>query len=251
MNDALTTIDDVLAELDRIIDETVRENCFLGIFAYIYRRTTAQIKAEVEKGAFKDNERMARFDVEFARLYIDAYHGYYAGETISRSWKVAFDARNRPLTIVQHLTLGMNTHINLDLGVAASKIMEGDDILKLKEDYYKVNEVLAGLIDEMQDRVGRVSRLMFLVDWLGRRTDERLINFSISKARNESWKVARALASLKGEARTLKLEETDLIVSRIGELVISPKGRLIRQALRLVRFFETRDIGKIIRNLRN
>ena len=164
---------------------------------------------------------------------------------------MAFDARNRPLTIVQHLTLGMNTHINLDLGVAASRIMEGDDILKLKEDYYKVNEVLAGLIDEMQDRVGRVSRLMFLVDWLGRRTDERLINFSISKARNESWKVARALASLKGEARTLKLEETDLIVSRIGELVISPKGRLIRQALRLVRFFETRDIGKIIRNLRN
>ncbi len=250
MNASIRAIDEVLEELDRIIDESVRENSYLGVFAYLYRRTTAQIKYEIEQQGFEDNERMTRFDVEFAKLYIDAYRGYKTHAPISQAWKLAFDTRNEGLSIVQHLTMGMNTHINLDLGVAASKIMEGDDIRKLKNDYYKVNEVLAGLIDEMQSRIARVSRLMFLVDWLGRKRDERLIHFSISKARNESWKVAKELSVLPGIEKEKKITEVDNIVAEINRLVKTPGNKPLKWTLRLIRLFETRDIEKIIRKLR-
>lgn len=250
MNASIIAIDEVLEELDKIIEESVRENSYLGVFAYLYRRTTAQIKYEIEQQGFEDNERMARFDVEFAKLYINAYRGYKSQTPISRAWELAFEARNEGLSIIQHLTMGMNTHINLDLGVAASKVMEGDDIRKLKNDYYKVNEVLAGLIDEMQSRIARVSRLMFLLDWLGRKRDERLIHFSISKARNESWKVAKELSALPENEKEKKITEVDFVVTEINRLVKSPVSRPLKWTLRAILLFETRDIERIIRKLR-
>ncbi|WP_262889475.1 hypothetical protein [Cyclobacterium plantarum] len=35
-----TTIQDVLKELDRIIEKSIENNSRVGLFAYIYRRTT-------------------------------------------------------------------------------------------------------------------------------------------------------------------------------------------------------------------
>src|SRR5690606_11967194 len=109
------TIEEVLQELDRIIDQTVAANNFLGIFAYVYRRTTAQIKLAVENKTFEDNARMEKFDVAFANLYLAAYHSYQDRRPLSKSWRTAFDAQSERLTSIQHLIMGMNAHINLDL----------------------------------------------------------------------------------------------------------------------------------------
>lgn len=70
------TIDEVLHELDLIIENSLKENSFLGIFAYVYRRTTAQIKAEIENQTFDDNVRLEKFDVSFANFFIDAHQQY-------------------------------------------------------------------------------------------------------------------------------------------------------------------------------
>ncbi|MCF8368441.1 MAG: DUF5995 family protein [Bacteroidales bacterium] len=122
------TINQVLDELDKIIEESLLENNYLGIFAYVYRRTTAQIKAEIEMGRFEDNERLQDLDIIFAGLYIDAYKNYGENKPISRAWEIAFNAKNERLTIIQHLLLGMNAHINLDLALAAAKTMKGKPI---------------------------------------------------------------------------------------------------------------------------
>ena len=114
------TIDEVLSELDLIIDSTLVENNHLGIFAYVYRRTTAQIKQAIIERQFEDNERMERLDVAFANLYLTAYQRYTANLSCSESWKMAFDAKNDNISILQHIILGMNAHINLDLGIATA-----------------------------------------------------------------------------------------------------------------------------------
>ncbi|MDZ7719274.1 MAG: DUF5995 family protein [Balneolaceae bacterium] len=59
----LATIDDVLAELGAIIELTVEEDSPLGIFAYVYRRTTAKIAEGLDQGRFEDAGRMEQFDV--------------------------------------------------------------------------------------------------------------------------------------------------------------------------------------------
>ena len=48
---------------------------------------------------------------------------------IAQCWSVAFHAAHRrPPIIFQHLLLGMNAHINLDLGIACAEVAPGPAI---------------------------------------------------------------------------------------------------------------------------
>jgi hypothetical protein len=173
MNTLPSSIDEVLQKLDEIILETIHDNNYLGIFAYVYRRTTAEIKKGIIEKQFADNERMERMDVSFANKYISAYLNFHASSgPVSHAWAIPFQSGREKLTIMQHLLMGMNVHINLDLGVAASETAPGNAINGLKNDFMKVNDILAGLTKEMQARVGRISRWMFLLDWLSGNKDD-------------------------------------------------------------------------------
>lgn len=244
------TIDEVLATLDLIIEKSIQENNILGVFAYLYRRTTYEVKTEIEKGSFEDNERMAHFDVAFANLYLKAFKGYLENEPICDSWRISFDARNSKLTIMQHLLMGMNAHINYDLGIAASTIMHGKPLKELENDFRKVNAILANLIDEMQRRIGRVSYLMFILDYLGGRRDERIINFNMIKARHQSWEIANELWRIgeeKNHWRKLLLDEE---VTNDSAMIKNPPSRILKYSLRVIKTFEHKNVGKIISKLR-
>jgi hypothetical protein len=240
------TIDEVLKELDDIIDSSVRDKNYIGIFAYVYRRTTAQIKSDIELGKFENNVRLQNFDIAFANLYLDAYRSYTENKPISKSWEIAFNSKNERLTIIQHLMMGMNAHINLDLAIAASSVMVGKPINELENDFHKVNEVLAGLLNEMQVKIGKVSKLMFLLDWIGKRTDEKIINFSMAQARTNSWRIANELRGLQGEQRQIRIDEADLFVRNISAWIKSPKSKFLKYILKLVSAFEEKNTEIII-----
>lgn len=244
------TIDEVLEELDAIIDEAIRDNHFTGIFAYLYRRTTFQIKCEIEKGTFEDNARMEEFDVVFANLYLNAFHNYRKSIDICDAWKISFEARNKKLTIMQHLLMGMNAHINYDLGIAASEFMKGKPMEDLHNDFHKINDILAQLIDEIQDRVERVSKLFFILDFLGGRADETIIRFSIRQSREHSWNIANELYGLPEEARIPRMEALDVAVRKKSEYIIQPRPYILNAALWAVRLFEEKNIGTVISRLR-
>jgi hypothetical protein len=243
------TIDEVLEELDRIIQTTVTENDFLGIFAYVYRRTTAQIKLAILESQFEDNKRMELLDVAFANLYLTAFQSYENNESCSASWKTAFDAKNDKITILQHLMLGMNAHINLDLGIAAATFEPGINLPELKNDFMKVNQLLNNLTNEMQDRVSKVSRLMILLDWIGKNTDELIINFSMVKAREQAWKLACKLVDLDETERKSEMEATDQTIAKFGALLNNPPGNLLKIALKIISLFEEKNVKTIINKL--
>jgi hypothetical protein len=241
------TIDEVLQKLDEIIIETIKDKDYLGIFAYVYRRTTAQIKQGILDNQFEDNVRMEHMDVAFANKYISAYQNFKASSgTVSRSWTIPFQSGHEKLTIMQHLLMGMNAHINLDLGIAASETAPGIAITGLKNDFMKVNYILAGLTKEMQVRVGRISWWMFLVDWLGGKDDESVINFSMIKAREEAWSFACELAVLDEDQKKLKIAETDTVISALAEIIKRPPARILRNVLKFISKFEEQDVKKII-----
>ena len=246
-----TTIDGVIEELDRIIDSTVAHDNYLGLFTIVYRDTTARIKSEIIAGAFEDGNRMHEMDVLFANIYIKAYHDFHAGKQVSRCWKVSFEAARDPLAIVQHIMLGMNAHINLDLAIAASLTMDGEPIEELANDFRKVNEILAGLTNEMQEQLARVSPLMFLLDWIGQRSDEKIIDFSIKIAREQSWHFARELWGSKGADRNALLQKVDIGIERIANRIRHPRTRMLRFVLKVIRRFEKKDVADILSAMRS
>jgi len=243
------TIDEVLEQLDAIIADSVKNNDPYGFFAYIYRRTTAEIKQAILDKKFEDNARMEKFDVLFANKYLDAYRDFHSGKEVCSPWAAAFDVKKDKLTILQHIILGMNAHINYDLGMSAAKFSEGGEIENMKNDFMKVNNVLASLVDELQVKVGRVSRLMFLLDWISKRNDEVVMNFSMEKARKQAWNFAMALSTIEGQAKQAMIDEVDGIIGRLGETVKHPPGKILAYTLKVVSFFEEKDVRKIIEKL--
>jgi hypothetical protein len=250
MNFPATTIEEVLIKLDQIIEDSISKNSHLGIFAYIYRRTTARIKQAILENQFEDNARMEIMDVAFANLYLKAYYDFEQGRNLSDSWKKAFQAKDEKLTIIQHIILGMNAHINLDLGVAAASVTPGDKINLLKNDFMKVNQILKDLTNEMQARVAKVSRLMFLLDWIGKNTDEKIIDFSIVKARQQAWNLALILADTNEPEKKLLISETDISISKLATIIKRPPGKIANYTLKTISFFEDKNVNSIISRLR-
>ena len=246
MGNYAKTIDEVLDQLDIIIADSTKTNDPLGFFAYIYRRTTAQIRQAVLDKKFEDNERMEKFDVLFANKYLEAYRDYHNGRPVCSPWATAFDIKKDKLTILQHIILGMNAHINYDLGMTAAEFSEGGRIESLKNDFMRVNDVLTSLVDELQVKVGRVSRLMFLLDWIGKRSDEEVMNFSMEKARQQAWNFGVALSVSDGLEKKARIEEVDGIINKLGDLVKHPPGKILAYTLKIISFFEEKDVRKII-----
>lgn len=245
-----TTIQNVLEQLDVIIDESITTNNRIGLFAYIYRRTTAEIALEISKGNFENNKRLETLDVEFANLYLDAYKAYKKNQEVSSVWAYAFDHANEPLSILQHIMLGMNAHINLDLGVATATTMFGQDIVDVEADFNKVNEILYQITNELQDRLSRVSPIMFILDWLGKNNDEKMIDFSMKKAREYSWNSANLLWSLgegQGDEAIHRIDEVSL---QLSKHIKAPKTRFIRFILKFIQKFETKQVNIIISKLK-
>ena len=239
------TIDEVIARLDEVIARARRERSRLGYFAILYRNVTVEVKQGILAGSFADGARMERLDVLFANRYLDALERHRRGEQTSRCWAASFRAAENWFPIVlQHLLLGMNAHINLDLGVAAAEAAPGPRIYDLKEDFDRLNLILAAMLGGVQDRLARVSRCMTLVDWAGGRADEAVMNFSIDRARAASWRVAERLAALPPAEREAEIAELDRRVALLAHLIQYP-GLLVRAANVLVRLTEARGVSKV------
>jgi len=244
-----TTIDEVLEQLDEIIEAARAENNAAGYFAYVYRRTTAAVKAAIRAGRFADNERMEVFDVAFANLYLEAYEQYHCGDPCAASWQLAFDAANHRKALLQHVLLGMNAHINLDLGVAAGNLMAGKDLDRLEADFRLVNDILQEIIEELQERVARVNPVFTWFDRLGKDRDEHLLDFSMRAAREQAWVVAHQVWSAGGNKAEV-IARVDRNVARLGERVDRPRTRVARWAWRGMALTEGRSIAGNIDRLR-
>ncbi len=243
------TIDEVIQRLRDIVDWAGEHSSRLGYFAALYLKVTIRIKEGIETGVFEDGERMERFDVIFANRYIRALEQYRAGEDPGESWRFAFDAagRWRPI-VLQHLLLGINAHINLDLGIAAAETSPGGGLDDLKRDFDRVNQTLADLVDGVQKDLAEIwPVLRWFNRYLGS-VQEGLINFSIETARDRAWDLARALNAAPREDWPTLIRRKDEKVSVFAALIRFPgvKGSAIGLAIRLGELGSTRDKIRIL-----
>ncbi|HET6562969.1 MAG TPA: DUF5995 family protein [Marmoricola sp.] len=215
------TIDEVLVAMDRLLDRTVEENDPLGYFTCVYRTVTARIRDGVRDGEFDDDERMERFDVVFAQRFLDAAEQHRTGRAPSRSWRVALSTPRHSVLVLQHVLVGMNAHINLDLGIAAASIQDGDEIAELRGDFDRLNDVLAEMVDRMQEALGRVSPWTDLMDKVCGGLDEEVAGWSIGRARQRAWELAEQLAAQQADHDRI-VDGRDRLVALLGGRLLHP-----------------------------
>ena len=194
-------IEEIIARLERIIDDALREQRRIGYFAALYERVTSNVRRALVAGdVFQDNPRMERFDVIFAQRFLAAWDARTEGREPTASWRVAFDVLEDPgPLVVQHLILGMNAHINLDLGVAAATVAPTpEELQSLKPDFMTINALLGRLfavveleLRQICPRFARAQRLTFFAPGL----QEKLFGFGIGAARDLAWLLAQQLVA--------------------------------------------------------
>lgn len=241
-----TTINEVIAALDDIIDQSRREGTRHGYFAALYRRTTLDVQQKCADGFFEDNERLLVLDVLFANRYLVAMDRYRHGMPTSAVWRVAFEAAHRPrLRLVQHLLMGMNAHIGFDLGLSVIDLADCDLSPSLHHDFDQLNVLLAGLVDRVQHEIARVSPLLGLLDRLALSLDETVVNFSIESARDGAWSFAEQLAAVPPERRQPLITARERAVAAFSQRIAQP-GPLFGPLLDVVCYGENRHINTVL-----
>ena len=250
---AVTTIKDVIDALQSIIDWSIRVESRLGYFAALYKRITIAVRTAVQENAFEDGPRMERLDVAFARRYFDALNGYFHPEKYpkpTRSWRLAFDAASRPEPIiVQHMLAGVNVHIALDLGIAAQSIGPRAQLPRLREDFNRINAVLASQVNGIVADINELSPA--LADLYAVLADNEIfvLNEAVAGFRDGAWRFAVVLALEPSFARPPSILVRDRQVAAQAAVVYDPPGLvgLIQYVVDAIAARESRDL---VHNLR-
>jgi hypothetical protein len=241
------TIDEVLVELDQIILRARQDQSRLGYFATLYRNVTIKVKEGIAAGLFQDGARMEAFDVAFANRYLSALESFRAGQPTSTCWIVAFESAQkwRPI-ILQQLLVGMNAHINFDLGIAAQSVAPGPDLPSLERDFNVINEILGGMVAKVQLDIAEVSPWIRLLGRIDPAGQNALIKFSLDKARVSAWLVANIVNSTPPDQLPRKLSILDDGVAKLGSLIANPGEWLLRLGLYVIRLRESNDVPHVI-----
>jgi hypothetical protein len=237
-----TTIDEVIARLEAVVEDALARADRLGYFAALYLRVTQAVREGIAQGEFDDGPRMERLDVIFASRYLAALEAYRAGEVPTRAWLRAFEAARDPRPIVlQHLLAGMNAHINLDLGVAAARVCPGAELAPLRGDFDRINDVLASLTPIVEQEVDALSPDVAGLSRLAPRLELRMVGFAMDDARAAAWSFARELAALPLAEQVPIMARRDTEVALLADAVLH--DGLVVRAIR------ARESGDVARNL--
>ncbi|PWW30003.1 MULTISPECIES: DUF5995 family protein [unclassified Chryseobacterium] len=242
----MKTIDEVLKKLDEIIIWCKENKSPAGYFACTYRIMTAQVLKGIQQKKFEDNPRMTLLDIAFAQRYLQAWESYSKNERCTNSWYIAFEAaKNRNILILQHIFLGMNAHINLDLGVSAASIMPYRKINPLKKDFENINNVIASINQNVQNSLNKICYPVDLVDQLSNGKDNAVLDFAISKARDTSWATAVIASNTPNFLKESVIGIVDYAAAKVATQILNPKI-LTPSLLKELKNCESSDVVKNI-----
>jgi len=241
-----TCIQDIINDLSTIVRQCETAGSKAGYFAALYKRMTIAVFENIQAGNFEDGARMERLDIVFAQRYLQAFNTYFANANCTVSWKQAFDAcKDDSLIVLQHLLLGINTHINLDLAIAAAEVAPGESIYAMHNDFNRINLLIGSLMGVIQECLSQIWLPMRVLTKISNGKQDAVLNFSIDKARDASWASAILLAHMNVEQRTAYIQHLDWTVSELANKIKSP-GLAAGFVLRAIRGTEFDDTAHTI-----
>lgn len=204
------------------------------IFLHCYSMMTANMLLAIEQNKFHDTQWVNQLLNRFADYYFNALTCYDCGQETPTVWKeVHKAAASKKLHVIQHLLLGVNSHINYDLVLTLYDMLSPEwadlsDEMRVKryQDHCLVNLIIGETIDKVQDEVvEKYSPSMDVIDKLMGRLDEFLLLKLITAWRDKVWDHTQELLVLEGEAERTKyilelekkvLKKADWLDTQIG-----------------------------------
>jgi hypothetical protein len=208
-------IDAVVREMQRRAEPLVDTCSHQALFALTYLRVTEAYAWSARQPGYYDDPGWTNHAVAvFAKYYLNAYDAWMADNNstaVPRAWKIAFDnARDGKVSAAGNFFLGLNAHINHDLGLAmAAAGLTGPDGRSEKPNFDEINELLNSvslpLIAELSARLVETmndSSLPLSLDATA--TGELLWGW-----REQAWRNAEQLANSTPLTRDVVTAEID------------------------------------------
>ena len=191
---------------------------------------------------------MEKLDVIFANRYIDAYYAWKNNGNITTSWDKAFKMSTGFWPVVlQHLLVGMNAHINLDLGIAAAEISKNGNINDLENDFRKINKILSSLVNDVQNDLAEMWPTLKKILQKTKKADDFLVDFSMELARDGAWDFALTLANSSENIEKMINSRDVKIAEKTG--LISNPGFVANIIFKIIRLGEKGSIEQRIMKL--
>jgi len=244
----VTAVDELIKRLQSVVDQAQHDGSRTGYFASLYTRITIAVRRAITAGAFDDGAAVVQLDLAFARRYLTALDCYRRGDAaISPPWAVALGATDRrDLSIVQHMALALNAHLNFDLGMAAFEALGAHDLWDAHGDFERVNDVLESVVAEVEKEIALVSPILRVVGGLSPALATWLIDFGLVEARALAWQFAGTLAGERDDAARAAL--VDRRAHEVASLCSAIKqDRLRNVSFRLIASVEEKDVRRVIR----
>jgi hypothetical protein len=244
-------IDVALERLNEIVALATKTKQKYGYFAAMHRRMTYRVKQGIVAGLFENGELMARLEGCLAGHYVRAFTAFQSGGTLPQAWEIAFNAvKHDRCTMLQHLLLGMNAHVFLDLGVAAAETMKMNVFSKLKHDFAVKNDLLFNELEPQNNGFGRFARYVALFDYGLCSTDVWLLRQGRTWFRESNWDFGKKLSELDPAYWAVAISDRDSLVSELAWRIVSP-GFRYSVPLVLSKLIEGRSVARNITQLDN
>jgi hypothetical protein len=243
---------DVLREIDQLLTWSKDNHSRIGFFAALYWHVATGVGKALEEHKFQHPDWIKQMNEAFFGRYLKAFDQYRRGDLAdppTESWGRSFTAAAEPdCIVVQHLLLGVNAHINLDLSIALAEAIGPERMSDFSDDFQCVNEVFRHVTGTVVVNTSRFSRVLRWISRILGRGEDRVIGFSVRVARDGAWRSGLRLAAMTPPARAAAIVDRDSRVAAIATVIEKPAWP-VRPLVSLIRRAENRDVGTIITEL--
>jgi hypothetical protein len=218
------SIAEVLQWMERI-DGTCIDGDGVKWFNWLYLQVTQAVAAGVSNSSCHDPAWLAELDVQFAKLYFDAF-GSLAGAASPGCWAALFSCRNQNrIARIQFALAGMNAHINHDLPLAILATCKRTNTAPRHgsaqyDDYTAVNGTLGGLIDAAKQtlNVRLPGDPLPVVNHL----EDLFCAWNLKAAREAAWNNAESLWQEPAFSAGVRMGSIDGLTTVIGKALLVP-----------------------------
>jgi Family of unknown function (DUF5995) len=235
------SVDDLIARMVALLAALETDGDPARHFLATYLRTTQAVRTALDDDLFEDPGWVARWDVDFADLYLAALEAHRRDPASAPApWRRAFGARPS-LKPQGHVLLGVNAHINYDLPQSLVRVIPAADfddptaLAGRERDHERIDRVLSSRVSAEDVELQHAGDPRTLLDRVLTPLNHAASQRFLREARAKVWANTAVLhrARLAGDpqyrARLAELEA--LSAARVADLV-RPGPVLIRLAVR-------------------
>ncbi len=216
-----------------------------GYFAAYLSRYALRLRDAVAAAEFEQSARAERVCVSAVQRYLENTAIFQQGGRPISSWDYALAAsRDTWLVVAQHILLGLNAHLNLDVGSAVASACPPEELPGFRSDFEKLCGVHQAVMEEVWTELGQLWPAFAAAGPVLRGAGPTLLRFRLPRAFEQAWRLAQELSGLKAAARGPVLDRYNQTTRQLAEVIRHPG--VLNVPLMSVRLIERGDIAETI-----